>query len=261
MIRSYMFTYDNCVTPRTHLIAIEDLKLLDTGLPKWPACQVIGEPVTPEQAAEIIFRTDCAFPDCRFRTNAREKESSYAAVFAIPDMDEVEAPDKGTHPVHYCFAQIEKLRGRLGCIELEYMSNACIMSAYIGGPGGWIDWEGDIRYNNRNIGKWPDVRSVIDEWARIAKAFPYLDLKSQLFDAEYCEDCQPVVEFHIRNGKVTVVNPGEPLLAMRAVAQRGATDWAALGNPELREFGISLEGFKQKLAQVYGSELPTFYTV
>jgi hypothetical protein len=184
-------------------------------LPKWPALVVVGKPVTREQAAEIIVRTDSLY----FSTNDSawagqlnsylydvEPCSSYRLTDAVEsklglyDRDwqkTVEYENAATNAV--------------GKIPLNYLDNHQIASSWIGGAHGWCSWDGEIGCSNYNIGKWPSVGDVYYEWARIAKAFPFLELKCQLMNREAGEDDavdpMPVVEFLVKDGRVKMTKP------------------------------------------------------
>lgn len=148
----------------------------DIILPKWPALVVTGKPVTEDQAIEIIFRTHSSY-----LANASNDVNfnNYISTFLSGQNKWKQIP------------------------ELYYMCNHQISTAWIGGPHGWINWEGQIFTNNYNIGKWPSVEEVQLELSSIAKAFPFLDMKVQLMSGETCEkDNKPLVQFNVKNGKV-----------------------------------------------------------
>lgn len=156
-------------------------------LPKWPALLVIGEPVTEEQAAEIIIRTQDFF----FHTNDRQFHDDLNEVVGITD--------------DYDFDKTDALCKEYKCLEIEFLVNSRIVSNYIGGPHGWCDWRGDIYSSSYNIGKHPSIEEVLAEWKAIATAFPFLKLKSQLFDGEQCEDStKPVIQFNIADGNAEI---------------------------------------------------------
>lgn len=171
-------------------------KLFNISLPKWPALSVVGCDVTKEQAAEIIIRTQDFF----FLTNDKDFLKELSLVCGI----------KRNSPL---WEELNKLRVKYNCLGLQYLKNQQIASSYVHGPYGWCDWEGTIKCNSFNIGKWPCIDSVFDEWTVIAKAFPYLQLTSQLWSGETCEDnIRPLVEFSVTNGEVSVQEPTIPMM-------------------------------------------------
>jgi hypothetical protein len=186
------------------------------GLPKWPAFVVVGEPVTPEQAAEIILRTDSLY----FSTNDQawaEDLNSY--LYDVEPCSSYRLTDAIQSKLGLADRDWEKVSRyenavtvAVGKIPLNYLNNHQIASSWIGGAHGWCSWNGEIGCSNYNIGKWPSVGEVYDEWARIAKAFPFLELKCQLMnheasDRDGVDDPGPVVEFRIKNGRVKMVKP------------------------------------------------------
>jgi hypothetical protein len=176
-------------------------------LPKWPACFIIGKPVSLLQAMEILVRTD---PWTIF-TNDREWEAQIREITGIPEY----RPDSTSDRFQALADQIEaeeRFREKYGVLPLDYLTNERIYSSHVDGCNGWCDWNGRI-YLETNIGKWPSVREVFEEWRSIAQVFSYLDLKCQLFDAEcgmYSRP-RPVVQYNLSGGKVEMVEPEEGL--------------------------------------------------
>jgi len=166
-------------------------------LPKWSALTVTGNPVTREQAAEILIRTNSWY-GC----NDRKWE---AAVWQSIGLEK---------ETGYGLSYEERKEVNLGLLTLDYLVNDRIMSCWIGGTKGWCDWNGNIRTRNYNIGKWPTVEEVQIEWEVIAQTFPYLDLRAVLWSQEAGQpENDPLVEFIVREGKVEVSeNPTHPVL-------------------------------------------------
>lgn len=194
----------------------------DLTLPKWPAMVVVGRPVTREQAMEIIIRTD----DLYFSSNDHsfnkqlneyffdveiEGEGYFELDTAIRTKLGISPEEKNNyHREVYDYSDNKRLE--VGHLNLEYLRNSRIVSSWIGGAHGWCDWNGNILCDNYNIGKWPSVEGVYNEWKIIAKAFPYLDLTCQLINHEVsCEDMvdnpSPIVDFIVKNGKVRMKKP------------------------------------------------------
>jgi hypothetical protein len=209
--------------------------LLTRGLPKWPGLLVVGEPVTLEQAEEIIIRTaslhfssnDKAFLRDLYKAADIELEADYP----WPEWKSMQAAES-----------------KYKVLPLDYLHNSQIVSSYIGGPHGWCDWEGHIGCNNYNIGKWPSVENVFNEWSLIAAAFSFLKLKSQLFNGETSEnengELQPVVQFNINEGVVELVTP-------EAVGAAVAPDFEAFTRKLFApggERGCTIAKFKHALA-------------
>lgn len=184
--------------------------ILDQSLPKWPALLVVGDKVTQEQAWEIIIRTT------KFGHMSTNDHSFRNKI--IKFVFGVESTKDGYNMLSDYFGgdwnkaqeAEDALNKRINSIagELEYLENEQIASSWIGGAHGWCDWHGNIFTNNYNIGKWPSCGTVYNEWKVIAKAFPFLNLRSQLLSGETCEDDnQPIIEFVVKGGKVSVKKP------------------------------------------------------
>ena len=189
-------------------------------LPKWPAFVVVGEPVTPEQAAEIILRTDSLYFSTNDHSWAGQLNAYLYRVSPCTSFSCNEAicellglPNGGDFDKAYEYKRA--IHESVGKIPLNYLNNHQIASSWIGGAHGWCSWNGEIGCSNYNIGKWPSVGDVYDEWERIAKAFPFLELKCQLMNHEAGEDDAfdpgPVVEFRIKNGLVKMAKPKDYL--------------------------------------------------
>lgn len=164
-------------------------------LPKWPALVVLGAPVTPTQAAEILIRTDGFL----FSSNDDEFVRELFAELGVETTGE-RWPDPADWDSWYA------ARDRYGVLtNLDYLRNSRVVSSSVNGPHGWLDWDGRVHTTSYNVGKWPTVEAVLAEWELIARTWPFLDLKSQLMSGEVCEDdVRPLVEFRVRDGRVTV---------------------------------------------------------
>jgi hypothetical protein len=129
-----------------------------------------------------------------------------------------------------------------------------IMSSWIGGPHGWIDWEGNIGCNLYNIGKWPAMIDVEWEWNSIAKAFPFLKLRAQLFSGEISEEgITPLVEYVVADGAVRCMEPTAclPLPTQEEIDQHLSANVGALfARKKGRERGCTLETFAQAFQYV-----------
>lgn len=170
--------------------------LVDVALPKWPMMATLGRRVTEEQAAEIIVRCSSLHMTC----NDREWLYDVQQVFGIDDRPAFDATR---------WRAIQAIEEQLGTLPLSYLElSDRIMSSYVGGPHGWLHWDGRIGECGHNIGKWPRVDEVHREWQAIATAFPFLELRCQLFSGEGCEDdIKPLVEYVVANGIARVIKP------------------------------------------------------
>lgn len=174
-------------------------------LGKWPAMVVIGKKITENQAKEIIIRTSGLF----FVSNNHVfVQALYEHIFKR------KSQQQKYHSTICDYYTTEKeyrsVMEKYGILyDIEYLKNGGrVVSSYIGGPHGWCNWDGTIFTNSYNIGKYPSVDRVEKEWKIIARAFPYLNLKCQLWKEESTDpDNIPVIQYNIKNGKVTVVEP------------------------------------------------------
>ena len=204
------------------------------GLPKWPGVFVTGKSVTPEQAKDIIFRTDTSIHrpsdfmggnDRRFQEYCMNEfgwkpyidlqNDMWASLNDGPKKEEnLKRRERAealldAHGVEGGLWQIsEKWADEMQIVYTEYVYNSHLSSAYIGGPTGWVSINGNISVDGHNYGKWPSVEAIVKDWTNLVTAFPYLDVVCSLFNGESCEDHTiPVCTIVIRNGKVTVCEP------------------------------------------------------
>jgi len=205
-------------------------------LPKWPAMVVVGRPVSQQQAMEIIIRTD----DLGFSSNDHKFDKELNEYFydVKIDSDVYDAVitklgiSKELKYSNELYDYMYKKRSEVGQVKLTYLNNSRITSSWVDGAHGWCDWNGNIGCNNYNIGKWPSVEEVYNEWKLIAKAFPYLDLTCQLMNHESsCEDMvddpKPLINFVVKNGRVRMKEPDGyksiPKSGVFTVDERGCT--------------------------------------
>jgi len=212
-------------------------------LPKWPALLVQGEKVTKEQAKEILIRTDSfSFSSNDNAFSAELNNIVYNVKGKSWELIEDLQKKFGFDWNQAWDYQTEK-QNEVGVLELQYLHNSRIVSSWIGGPHGWCDWDGNIQTSNYNIGKWPSIEEVYEEWKIIARAFPFLKLRAQLMNCEACEtdaiDPKPVVEFIVENGTITMVEPESQLLEMTEIDFKGR-----FLNP-LAERGCTIAQFKE----------------
>lgn len=191
--------------------------LLNVDLTKWPRLVVVGDPVTREQAMEILVRTD------RLEFSSNDAEFSQRCASYLYGLDTTGSRNRGHWSLRDAFEKEDgwhtdwgryqeyrdKMKAEVQPLELRYLENERIVSCWVGGTHGWCDWDGTIGCSNNNIGKWPTVNDVYEDWETIASAFPYLSLRCQLITDE--GEGYVAVEYHVEGGTVTVHAPG-PLL-------------------------------------------------
>jgi hypothetical protein len=199
-------------------------------LGKWPAHAIEGEPVTRDQASEIIMRTLGWYMGC----NDREWKAIVFGLFGVKldghGLENYQAWDE--------------FRQSLQSIETEYFGlGGRVMSSYIGGPTGWLDWDGRIGTYGHNIGKWPKYEEIRDEWVRLAEAFPYLDLRLQMMPDEDI-DGPVLAELRVVEGTAEWIEPGPKIErgenSRRSVEEEVGDVLYAVQNPYSgREQGVS----------------------
>lgn len=183
-------------------------------LPKWPAFVVAGKPVSKNRAKEIIMRTtDLVW----LASNDDEFENQLYSYLGFKGQKEKFNPSKFEN-FEEVVIRIEKeikpvyYEDDYGESSLEYCANHRVLSSWIGGAHGWIDWDGNVGCSNYNIGKWPNTEDVFKEWQAIATAFPDLELQCQLFNREASENPPegkeiPLIQFNVKNGEVEAIKP------------------------------------------------------
>jgi hypothetical protein len=205
-----------------------------TDLSKWPRLLVVGQPVDRTQANEILVRTN----QWHLATNDREWQAS---VYQLAGL----AVDHLGYPTARALASFE---AEVGVLELHYLHNHQIASAWIGGPYGWCDWDGAIGCTTWNIGKWPSQGEVEDDLRQIAAAFPYLDLGVQLVPDEG-QAPTPAVTYWLHGGTVD----GDHSLRRFLASPTQLPDAHVLGRMlggRARERGVDIGRLAEALKQV-----------
>lgn len=182
------------------------------GLIKWPQCVMVGDPITAEQAKEILWRTDLFFTG--LGSNQREWDEAVWNEIGLPKMEYGENYDADKW-CKYC-EDWNKFREEHKFLELKYLSNDYISSFFVGGTHGWCHPDGTIHFWD-NIGKWPSWEEVHEDCKKLAKAFPFLNIKLYLFNQE--SDCEEYYDypkecvggFKIKGGRVYCLKKSEYL--------------------------------------------------
>jgi hypothetical protein len=153
---------------------------------KWAGLLVVGESVSKEQAAEIIVRTT------RWPLSSNNTQTDEIFNNLISNHKEFKKYLKNIKP-----------------LNLDLLINERITTSYISGPKGWINWDGTIFTNSYNVGKYPSIQQITNEWENIAKEFPFLNLKSQVINQEIHDEEKaiPTAQWNIKDGKVNTEFP------------------------------------------------------
>ena len=214
-------------------------ELLNVGLPKWPQMVVWGESITTEQAYDIIMRTDsflCDFSEYGGGNNREWNKWAKQTLGIAAAMDMLERLYENPADRHQKQWQLDdRFKALAGIVSTSYVTNDWASSAFIFGPHGWCHPDGTIGFSD-NVGKWPSVQDVLEDWHHIAVAFPYLNLTATLMSGESCEEgTVPVVSIRVNNGQAML---SDPVLPEEPVEQRNiANSIAGLGSYR-REQGL-----------------------
>jgi len=175
-------------------------------LGKWPAMVVLGDKITEEQANEVLIRTMAR--EYFDMTNDHEWAATVREIFGKED--DYSLRNATFEERLALMRRNDALLDELGILRLEYLYNSRIASSYIGGPHGWLDWNGNISGNKPyNIGKWPDEGSILDEWTLIAETFPFLSLTAQYYSESPSEpggELDFVFEVTVKDGSASVTD-------------------------------------------------------
>lgn len=208
-------------------------------LPKWCGSFATGEPVTPEQAREVVFRTDIAVVQMR--------KGPFSGHFGWHDLPgyldeyryEAEADDllagagppsgydRGTARYDAREAWLREMR----VLATNHVHVDWLYSASSEGPSGWVSPQGRIDHQGWDVGKWPTGETLLEDWREIAAAFPFLDLVWSVYDPLATRD-RPVMlaDFVVADGRVELRSPDprrhrrEPQ-AEEPVGEYGAPAW------------------------------------
>lgn len=179
--------------------------LLSIGLPKWPQMRVIGKKIEKEQAFEIIRRTDTFITGgYKYASNDHRGDLRMANKLGMP----IETEDGGGGKDYGEYSlKLSQWLKEWGAIYTEYVHNSWLSSAYIGGPHGWCSPEGYIYYGD-NVGKWPDVETILNEWKLLANEFGFFELDAVLYDGECSEyNTEPLVRINVNKDVVELLDP------------------------------------------------------
>ena len=163
---------------------------------KWPQMVVTGKRLSARRAKDIIFRTDTSLTSFSEYSWGNNHEWQSWAMKTL-GFDLLKDKDGKTE-----WDVVNEVREKLGIVRTDYVHNTWAASAFIGGPHGWCHPDGKILFTD-NIGKWPNLSKVIEDWEKLQDAFPYIDVAGTLMDKESSEDDrQPIISFLVKKGKI-----------------------------------------------------------
>jgi hypothetical protein len=183
------------------MITLDKEEAFGRELPKWPKLKITGKSVSTQQAKDIIFKTDGFFTSLGALGGNDEKWirkvlldagiTSFRSKF-----------DSSIDGWRAKFNVTDFVNDSMGVVSLNYLQNDWASSCFAYGPNGWCWPDGTIS-NCGNIGKWPSVEDVYEEFVLLANAFPYLEMVGTLFSGEHCEEgTQPIITFVVCGGTV-----------------------------------------------------------
>jgi hypothetical protein len=138
---------------------------------KWRRLLVSGHNVPRAVGEEICLAT---FQPEGFYTNDKHFERLVASALDL----EIDEHGWISHE------SAKRYRAAVGGLELNWMDNHQIGSAWIGGPHGWCDWDGKIGCGSYNLGKYPSNEEITEDLVLIALRWPQLKLWVQVLDSE-----------------------------------------------------------------------------
>lgn len=179
--------------------------------PKWAALSVSSDtPLTPQQAEEVILRT-YNFSWLDFSPTSKEGADLLQAL-SLPHSKE------GPH-TRITGSALQNLRGRVRSLDgLLFLQNHNLSLPEFLAPNvqyswsnyqSWCHWDGTIQIV-KNIGPWSCTGEIQDEWAVLAQAFPFLDLRCHIYNGEVDDNPKPILEFRVKSGQVSVHSPPNP---------------------------------------------------
>jgi hypothetical protein len=190
-------------------------ELLNVDLPKWPQMLVWGAPVSEARAKDVILRTDRFLSDLsEYAGGNNHRWNAWARnELGIGEtVNKLLRSHNGEQKVDWQlqYAVQSRFQELLGCVSTEYVHNNWASCSFIFGPHGWMHPNGAVSFID-NVGKWPSVSEVLDDWKALARAFSYLDLHATLMSGESCEeDARPVVTIRVLDGKASLLAPLMP---------------------------------------------------
>lgn len=237
---------------------------------KWPRLLVVGEPVTQEQANEIIVRTTplhyIGTNDDAWAWQVKEALGLRLELDLTHDDYRPEVSiEQRLAKLSVLDAHIDARKAALGTLDLYYLGNGeQIASCYFAGPHGWCAWDGQIGASSYNIGKWPTPEEVHSDVVEIAEAFPFLTMTVQVLGDHYVPDSTgsddaygsyvadetAPVTWHIKGGQVEVdVAPRPPITEPTDPEMDEKFMMWRFSDPHA-ERGVTVERLREAVAQV-----------
>ncbi len=177
------------------IVKIGDSAVLGRALPKRPQMYTTGLPVSIEAALEIIRRTDSFF--CNHGLQFHPWPRTVAAHVRKP-LNRPESEDTAW-------------RREWGCVSTDYVYNEWVYSCFAYGPHGWMHPNGNVGFID-TIGNWPTVSEIVEDWCKLANAFPFLEIDVTLRDLSDPTQPDHVAGLRIRGTRIHLVDPDVTVL-------------------------------------------------
>lgn len=234
-------------------------KFFEINLPKWPQMLVTGKPVTVDQAKEIIFRTDDFLTDTSEYSggNNRDFNAMYRSDAGLNRFEvkythglEGEAAKEEQKKREKAWRFSRVVRERADIINTQYVSNSWASSSFVFGGHGWCSPQGEIYYVD-NVGKWPSVEDVTQDWEVLAREFPFLNLTATLMSGESGdEESKPLVNIVVADGKVTLEEGDVSVHSKLVPHKRNFDDIGAFLGDSRKELGLPTHWYGEMAARV-----------
>jgi hypothetical protein len=172
-------------------------------LSKWTGMICIGDKLMPEQALEIIIRTDrYSFYNDYYRDVQLIDlvKKTYMRCLSVEDQISDQTLD------------IEKFNRMFGILPLNYLNNHMLYHST--GLHGWMKKDGTVKTSSYNIGKRPNKKDLIEEVQLIIDAFPFIkNIHFQFLNGEIDNPIKKVVfSIKVINREIIINNDAEKIL-------------------------------------------------
>jgi hypothetical protein len=161
--------------------------------------RVYGQEISPDLAMEIICRTDSFFVNNGFAGNNKNFNDAVLEGLGLPKVVwETVVEDQKVW---------DDFKTKLKVVPGVYVHNGWISNSFIFGACGWCHPNGKIHYLH-NVGKWPSVNDILEDWQKIAEAWPVLELEACLMGGESSEEAaKPLAIINVSGGTATLHDP------------------------------------------------------
>lgn len=159
-----------------------------------PTLTVTGDRISETRAQEILIRTQ----DFLLTTKDTAFAEEFYALLGVKLDPDFPSPEPLT-------AELTRLQIEYRCLPLEFLANQRIASQF-GGPHGWCSWTGHLKCRGLPVRPSASVQALLDEWQLIARTWPFLRLRCQLYSvpASPQTKSKPIVEYRVADGAVQI---------------------------------------------------------